>query len=36
MKNLLYAIGIIVVGALLMLIVLPLDIVDEIRWRLSK
>ena len=36
MKNLLYAIGMILAGAVLLVIVLPMDIIDEIRWKLSR
>ena len=31
MKNLLYAIGVIVIGTLLLAIILPLEIIQEIR-----
>ncbi len=33
MKNLLYAFGIIVVGILLLVIVLPFEIIEEIKWK---
>jgi len=33
MKNFLYAIGMIVAGALLLAIILPFEIIEEIRWR---
>ena len=33
MKNLLYAIGMILVGALLLAIILPIEIIEEIRDR---
>lgn len=36
MKKLLYAIGIIIAIVVMLVIVIPLDIIDEIKWRLSK
>ena len=33
MKNLLYAFGMIVAGALLLVIVLPFEIIEEIKWK---
>ena len=33
MKNLLYAVGMIVAGALLLAVILPVEIIEEIRWR---
>ena len=33
MKNFLYAIGMIVAGALLLAVILPVEIIEEIRWR---
>ena len=33
MKNFLYAVGMIVAGALLLAIILPFEIIEEIRWR---
>jgi hypothetical protein len=33
MKNLLYAVGMIVAGALLLMIILPVEMIDEIKWR---
>ena len=36
MKNLLYAIGMILAGAFLLVLILPFEIVSEVKWRLSK
>ena len=33
MKNLLYAVGMIVAGALLLAVILPVELIDEIKWR---
>ena len=33
MKNLLYAVGMIVAGALLLAVILPYEAIDEIKWR---
>jgi len=33
MKNFLYAVGMIVAGALLLAVILPFEVIDEIRWR---
>ena len=33
MKNLLYAVGMIVAGALLLAIILPFEIIEELRWK---
>jgi len=36
MKNLLYAFGMILGGALLLVIVLPFEIIEEIRWKMEN
>ena len=33
MKNFLYAVGMIVAGAVLLAVILPFEVIDEIRWR---
>lgn len=33
MKNFLYAIGMIVGSALLLAVILPFEVIDEIKWR---
>ena len=33
MKNLLYAFGMILGGILLLAVILPFEVIDEIRWR---
>ena len=33
MKNFLYAVGMIVASALLLAVILPVEIIDEIKWR---
>ena len=33
MKNLLYAVGMIVAGALLLMVILPFEAIEGIRWR---
>ena len=36
MKSLFYALGMILAGAVLLVIVLPFEIVDEIKWRMRE
>ena len=33
MKNFLYAVGMIVAGAVLLMDILPVEVIDEIKWR---
>lgn len=35
-KSLFYALGMILAGAVLLVIVLPFEIVDEIKWRMRE
>ena len=36
MKNLLYAVGMIVAGALLLAVILPVEIIEEIKYRKER
>ena len=36
MKNMLYAIGMIIGGAVLLMVVLPIEVIQEIKWRMGN